>query len=130
MKKRTNLPRFSRRLPHVLAALLGAVLLFAPAPLTRAQPFSPVPSEPGFDKGRVLPGAAVEYGSPVIGDLDKDGKREIIVGGVDGKVYAVRSDGSVMWTFDTTGPINARAPRAGKSRIDSAPAAGDLDNDG
>ncbi len=130
MLARTHLPFPRGRLRLLLTSLLSVAFVLASTPLTHAQPFSPVSSQPGFEKGRVLPGAAVEYASPVIADLDNDGKREIIVGGIDGKVYAVRADGSIMWTFDTTGPINTRAPRPGKSRIDSAPAVGDLDNDG
>lgn len=130
MTVRTNLPSPDGRLRRIGTVLLAAALLLASAPLTHAQPFTPVPSQPGFEKGRVLPGAAVEYASPIVADLDKDGKSEIIVGGIDGKVYAVRADGGILWTFDTSGPINAMTPLKGKSRIDSAPAVGDLDNDG
>jgi len=95
-----------------------------------AQPYIPLPMQPGFEGGRVLSGAAIEYASPATADLDKDGKQEIIIGGIDGKIHALRSDGSVLWVFDATASINAMAPRPGGSRIDSAPAVADLDWDG
>ena len=114
----------------ILTSLLAVMLGFIPARQAEAFPYNPVPSQPGFAKGLVLPGAGVEYGSPVIADLDKDGKKEIVVGGTDGKVYAVRPDGSLIWVFDVTAPINSPAPQPGKSHIDSAPAVADLDNDG
>ena len=114
----------------ILASLLAVTLGLFPTHQAQAYPHNPLPSQPGFGKGIVLPGAGVEYGSPVVADLDKDGKKEIVVGGADGKVYAVRSDGSLMWVFDVTAAINARAPRPGKAHIDSVPAVADLDNDG
>ena len=97
---------------------------------TRAFPFNQLPAQPGFEGGLVLSGAAIEYSSPVLADLDKDGLQEIIIGGNDGRVYAIRSDGRILWTFDTASVINPLVQRPGQTMINSAPAVGDVDGDG
>jgi hypothetical protein len=130
MRTQASLRLFCRRLAAPSAILVGVALFLALAPRAHAQPYNPVASQPGFENGRVLPGAAIYYASPVVADLDNDGQKEIIIGGVDGKVHAVRSNGALMWTYDATGPINALAARPGSAHIDSAAAVGDLDNDG
>ena len=126
---------FRSRLAANLAAFVSiwfAIGLVAVAfpPSVLAQPFNPLPSQPGFANGLRLPGAYVAYGSPAVADLDKDGKQEIVVGGTDGRLYAIRSDGTLMWSFDTAAAINPLVTRPGKSLIDSAPAIADLDGDG
>jgi outer membrane protein assembly factor BamB len=47
--------------------------------------------------------------SPVVVDLrrDGDGRLETVFGSYDGRVYAVRSDGSVLWTVDLGSGINS-----------------------
>ncbi len=118
-----------RRWNFVILLLVLAVWTHQIAP-SWAFPFNQLPAQPGFEGGLVLSGAAIEYSSPVLADLDKDGLQEIILGGNDGRVYAIRSNGSILWTFDTTPVINALAALPGQSRIDATPAVGDLDNDG
>ncbi|TXT64884.1 MAG: putative Dolichyl-phosphate beta-D-mannosyltransferase [Promethearchaeota archaeon] len=57
--------------------------------------------------------------SPALGDVDGDGKLEIILGSSDNTVYSLNGeDGSVNWTYSTDGPII------------SSPALGDVDGDG
>ena len=58
--------------------------------------------------------------SPVLGDIDRDGELEIIVGSQDNSIYALNPDG----TFVRGWPV-----RRG-SGYDSSPALGDIDGDG
>lgn len=58
------------------------------------------------------------FGTPALVDLTGDGKLEVVVGSFDQYLYAIRSDGSLLWEFflyDSTW---------------SSPAVGDLDGDG
>ena len=96
----------------------------------QAYPFKPLPAQPGFTGGLVLGGAAIEYSSPVLADLNGDGMQEIVVGGSDGKVYAIGARGGVLWVFDAAAAINALVSHPGRSTISAAPAIGDLDGDG
>ena len=45
--------------------------------------------------------------SPVIADIDGDGTREILVGAMDNTLYALRGDGSLLWTFTTDDIVQA-----------------------
>jgi Cys-rich repeat protein len=57
--------------------------------------------------------------SSSLGDIDNDGKLEVVVGSSDKKVYALNGeDGSVLWSY-TTG-----------EGVGSSPSLGDIDNDG
>lgn len=68
------------------------------------------PAKVGADKGIR---AAV-----ALGDLDKDGKLDVVVGGKDGSIYAFKADGRLMWEKPTGAPIYA------------SPVLGDIDKDG
>ncbi|MCK6509966.1 FG-GAP-like repeat-containing protein [Myxococcota bacterium] len=74
----------------------------------------------------------LEYGifaSPVLFDLDGDGKLEIIVGAMDGHIYVWRHDGSMQPGFPVELSDKSEAtPQRG--RIMSTPAVGDVDGDG
>jgi hypothetical protein len=58
--------------------------------------------------------------TPALGDLDNDGKLEIVVGGMDQRIYAFRSDGTMMPGW----------PRFVRDSSASSSALADLDNDG
>ncbi|HEY6066499.1 MAG TPA: VCBS repeat-containing protein, partial [Thermoanaerobaculia bacterium] len=68
-----------------------------------------------------LPGAGtVRASHPVAGDLDRDGVAEIVVGTSNGRVYALRANGTVLPGWPITMPAEVAA----------SPAIGDLDGDG
>jgi WD40 repeat protein len=58
--------------------------------------------------------------SPALGDLDGDGRLEVVIGAFDHYVYVRHSDGTAA----------AGWPQATGDRIQSSPALGDLDGDG
>jgi hypothetical protein len=62
-------------------------------------------------------------GSPALGDIDGDGKLEVVVGSKDTKLYAWNHDGSVLWSVT---PTNFQ----GNTAQLGSPALADYNNDG
>jgi len=59
------------------------------------------------------------YSSPVLGDIDGDGKLEVVFGSYDWRIYALNGEnGSQLWNFTTGYAVYA------------APSLGDIDGDG
>ena len=58
--------------------------------------------------------------SPAIADLNGDGTVEFVIGSYDGKVYAVRADGTELWSFDLVDPVIA-SPAVAALRRGEAP---------
>ena len=56
--------------------------------------------------------------SPALGDINGDGKLDVVFGSHDGKVYALNREGSFLWSRKTN------------HWVQSSPALGDIDNDG
>jgi hypothetical protein len=102
-----------------LVACLACLALLMP--LMGSRPMSAAPDAPQ-DVTVDLPGGYVYESSPVLADVNGDGKQEIFVGGYEsncaGHLWMVKSDGSIGWSVSTRAPI------------DSSPAVADIDGDG
>lgn len=71
--------------------------------------------------------------SPVIADIDGDGRNEIVFGHQDGMLRAYEGDGSLKWETPAIPGINAEqkcTPQTTPTAIDSSPAVADIDGDG
>jgi MYXO-CTERM domain-containing protein len=67
------------------------------------------------------------YASPVVVDMNKDGKKEIVQAAFDGKVHVFKVDGSPLDGF----PVEVHHPLAArKNRIFTTPAVADVTGDG
>ncbi len=73
------------------------------------------------------------FSSPALGDFDEDGDLEIVLGGMDGRLYVFHHDGTFLDGF----PVELRetyetsqGPNSHGERIISSPAVGDVDGDG
>src|SRR5207248_2359843 len=66
--------------------------------------------------------------SPALADLDRDGRLDIVFGGADQRIYAVRGNGRLVKGW----PVLARDKASGgdPEKILSSPAIGDLNGDG
>ena len=125
---RVGVRRFCRRIAVALPALFlaapmtaafAAVVLDCP---TRNHPGIPndPPCQAGFPSALTeLGNDRVMYSSPTIVDLDGDGQPEIVFGTQNGRVVAVRRNGTLMWSHST-----------GSVPVHSKAAVADIDGDG
>jgi hypothetical protein len=130
-----------KRLTPLLAVLAVALLvqparsagegwLHQPPPMpgwTHAQTLNPDTTQ---KHGLLLAGSKITRSSPVIADLDNNAAngKEIAVAGEDGVLYALRKDGSVLWSAQL--PLGSCTPPPGDTRVFSAPAVGALYGNG
>ena len=68
------------------------------------------------------------FSAPSLGDLDGDGKLEIVVGAMDGQLYVWRHDGKMQSGFPVE-IVDKTKPGQG-DRIVTTPSLGDIDGDG
>ena len=80
---------------------------------------SDVPGWPVTTSGTVL-------ASPALGDIDGDGKPEVVVGSFDRMVYAWNGDGSILWSTIPQFPHSALST----GRATGHPIIADIDGDG
>jgi len=99
---------------------------------------NPVNSQPGFTHsqklqpddtlaGKQLDGARIIRSSPVVGDLDGNPGNglEIVIGDRNGKLFALRNDGQIMWTTQ----VANCSVTGDDSLLNGAPALFDLNPD-
>ena len=117
----------SLRVFLVLSVLVSVLVGFAAS--SSVQAARSVPYELAWEFE--LPGLNLSS-SPVIADIDSDGRNEIVFGHRDGKLRAYESDGSLKWEASAVpGPSQELCwPQSTPSAIDSSPAVADIDNDG
>jgi hypothetical protein len=83
-----------------------------------------------------LGGTPIRHASPAAADFNGDGNLEIVVGSYDGRLLLLSFNGSSWTTADsvqTANALNTKLPtneHQATGRIESAPAIGDVDNDG
>ncbi len=70
--------------------------------------------------------------SPVIADIDSDGRNEVVFGHRDGILRAYEADGTLKWAAEAVPGVNEEEcqPQSMPSAIDSSPAVADIDDDG
>jgi hypothetical protein len=61
------------------------------------------------------------FGSPAVGDLDNDGRNEVVIATRDGRVQAWKGNGQLVWRV---------TPKTGTGAYISTPVIADLDGDG
>lgn len=69
------------------------------------------------------------YGSPVLADMNKDGRPEILIAGFDGNIWVFKIDATVLDGFPVALVAKATVT-PGPSRIMSTPTVADLNGDG
>lgn len=96
-------------------------------PLVPSCPHDPSAQQPERCMDLLRGYARGTYSAPVVADMDKDGRPEIILGGFDGRIWVFRSDGEVMSGF----PVDLVSPKSDSpSRIMATPTVADLNGDG
>jgi hypothetical protein len=125
---------------HLLSALIALALVAlgaahpALATIRNAPPALPGWTHPRYQddspdgNGILLSGGPVGRSSPVIADVDGNpgNGREVVVGGADGRVYAYRAGGQLLWQKDV--PIAGCRP--GLALINGKASVGNLLGDG
>lgn len=119
-----------------LPIILGLLLLLWPWPMatTASSLYQQQTQRHGFPV--ILGQQAMEFSSIKLADINGDGLPEILAGSRDGMLYALQSDGGVLWSFNVNRVLdraarnshNYRANRA-RTPIRATPAVGDITGD-
>jgi len=134
-----RLRKVKRKRTRVSAMVIVTVLVLVLGIIWQSAPgLSPSRAAP-TDTSVTLSGERIEQSSAAVADFDGDGDKEIVIGGRDGKLYVIAYNGSSwseVWSrqtaqdLDPTGAETPSCTYTTVSDIRSAPAVGDLDNDG
>jgi MYXO-CTERM domain-containing protein len=110
--KGQNLPGWPKRLPLVPSCSLDA---------SKPSPKGCMDAQHDFARGT--------FGAPVIIDMNKDGRPEIVVGAFDGNIYVFKLDATILDGFPVA-LVAKSTTSPGPSRIMSTPTVADLNGDG
>lgn len=100
-------------------------------PLVPSCPLEPNAPAPELCSDRTRPIARGVLGAPVVADIDGDRQPEIIVSAFDGRLWALRGDGSVAPGYPLALATEPAGPRGlTAARLVATPAVGDVDGDG
>ncbi|HFQ93808.1 MAG TPA: VCBS repeat-containing protein [Anaerolineae bacterium] len=83
-----------------------------------------------------LGGTRIKHAAPAAADFNGDGYKEIVVGTYDGRLFILSTTNGTDWATTSTqaaDALNSKLPaneHQSAGRIESAPAIGDVDNDG
>lgn len=127
-----------RGVSTALVALLAAVAAIVPAvsaaaaePQWPVLPGWPVTTDLGSARPMNVPieGTTSSSGwskrsSPTLADLYRDGKKETVIGSLDGRVYVYSPTGQLLWNRYLDAPGTQAGP------VNGSPAVGDIDGDG
>lgn len=114
---------FTQKLKR-LFFLLSALTLISAAPATVSnQQIEAFPAHPGFP--RTDPAGRVDFSSPLVVDVNDDGKLDVLVGDSAGCIWAFDRNGNVVSGFPWK--TNGGSTCSGDTRIDGPLAAGDVD---
>ena len=100
-------------------------------PYVPSCPLDPTATRPAVctDTAHILDRGA--FASPVLADMDKDGKLDIIQAAFDGRIYVYKADGSTMAGWPVLVHYTGRlAPNTEFNRVMSTPAVTDFNGDG
>lgn len=98
-------------------------------PLVPSCPLDPTKPKPAACMDAQHDHARGTYGAPVLVDMNKDGRPEVVIGAFDGNIWVFKADATVLDGFPVA--LVAKAPvTPGPSRIMSTPTVADLNGDG
>jgi hypothetical protein len=123
-------PHFRTRMTSTLL-LCGVVFALAWSAPTSADTTQDIGEQPNAGFPVRISGFSAKEASVTVADITGDNKAEIIVGDVDGRISAVSGTGQLLWQFRTDIALNnVWSGRDTPTRINSAPAVGDVTGDG
>ena len=118
----------------IVRTLLGPTLAFMPIlSVATANEKYNIPATPYTEAWSIVLDGWNRSSSPVIADVDDDGRNDVIFGHQDGILRAYEGDGTLKWATPAIPGINKEQdchPQQTPTAIDSSPAVADVDNDG
>ena len=112
----------------VLVSPIWAGIIDQPPPQAGWTHSPRYPADTSGQHGLLLSGKDITFSSPVIAELDGNAGngKEVVVGGMDGRLYALRADGTALWTKD----VPAYGCSQSATLLMDKPTVGDIYGDG